>query len=76
MGYKLERYSRAELNKLSSPGSVIPALFWVIPLGNWNHADLDELWYYFTQRKSNLKTLGLLLAKDIFWENGENCIFL
>ena len=48
MGHRVETYSLAELNKLNPPGSVIPALFWVIPLGNWNWVDLDDLWNLFT----------------------------
>jgi len=75
MGHRVETYSLAELNKLNPPGSVIPALFWVIPLGNWNWFDLDDLWNLFTipyDAKFNFcKTLGLLLVKNRFHENDE-----
>ena len=73
MGYRINTYSITELNKLTSPGSVVPALFWAIPLGNWNYNDLDNLWRLFTDegfntknRYSFCKTLGLLLVKNNF----------
>jgi len=33
MGYPIKSYSRQELNKISSPGKVVPTLFWLIPIG-------------------------------------------
>ena len=42
MGYKIEAYSLAELNRISTPGKVVPALFWVIPVGQWDSYELDK----------------------------------
>jgi len=73
MGYRVNTYSITELNKLTAPGSVVPALFWAIPLGNWNYNDLEKLWSLFTEEGFNStnrypfsKTLGLFLVKNYF----------
>jgi len=74
MGLNIEAYTLAELNKLTSPSSVIPALFWVIPLGSWESNDLKKIWDIFTENnypnkfhgRSHCKSLGLLLVKDNF----------
>lgn len=70
MGHIVERTSFAELNKLTTLGSVVPALFWVIPLGEWYYKDLDNLWHLFTGDTSYCneyypfsKSLGLLLVE-------------
>lgn len=65
MGYKVETYSISELKKISKPGRVIPALFWMIPIGNWAYNDLENLWYHFTKNISRCKDLGLLLVKEL-----------
>lgn len=64
MGYKIEAYSLAELNRISTPGKVVPALFWVIPVGQWDSSELEELWYHFTRRPSICNELGLMLVKN------------
>ena len=64
MGYKIEAYSLAELNRISTPGKVVPALFWVIPVGQWDSSELEELWHHFTTRTSICNELGLMLVKD------------
>lgn len=64
MGYKIETYSLAELNRISTPGKVVPALFWVIPVGHWDSSELEELWYHFTRRSSLCNELGLMLVKN------------
>ena len=64
MGYKIETYSLAELNRISIPGKVVPALFWVIPVGQWDYSELEKLWHHFTRRESRCNQLGLMLVKN------------
>lgn len=64
MGYKIETYSLAELNRISTPGKVVPALFWVIPVGQWDSYKLEKLWHHFTKRESICNELGLMLVKN------------
>ena len=64
MGYKIETYSLAELNRISTPGKVVPALFWVIPVGQWDSYELEKLWHHFTRRESICNELGLMLVKN------------
>ena len=64
MGYKIETYSLAELNRISTPGKVVPALFWVIPVGQWDSYELEKLWHHFTRKKSKCNELGLMLVKN------------
>ena len=42
MGYKIETYSLNELNRISTPGKVVPALFWMIPIGQWESNVLEK----------------------------------
>ncbi len=70
MGYKVETYSLSELNRISTPGKVVPALFWMIPIGSWDPWELHQLWSHFTSEKSVCNELGLMLVKNIdFWES-------
>lgn len=70
MGYKVETYSLSELNRISTPGKVVPALFWMIPIGSWAPWELHQLWSHFTSEKSVCNELGLMLVKNIdFWES-------
>lgn len=64
MGYKIETYSLAELNRISTPGKVVPALFWVIPVGQWDSYELEKLWHHFTRMESICNELGLMLVKN------------
>jgi hypothetical protein len=64
MGYEIETYSLAELNRISTPGKVIPSLFWVIPVGQWDSFKLKKLWHQFTRWKSKCNELGLMLVKN------------
>ncbi|MDI1235077.1 MAG: hypothetical protein PSX81_12400 [bacterium] len=64
MGYKIETYSLAELNRISTPGKVVPALFWLIPVGQWDSHELERLWYHFTRENSKCNELGLMLVKN------------
>ena len=65
MGYKVKTYSISELKKISTPGRVIPALFWMIPIGKWDYNDLENLWFHFTKNSSRCKELGLLMVKEL-----------
>lgn len=64
MGYKIETYSLAELNRISTPGKVVPALFWLIPVGQWDYHELEQLWFQFTRSQSICNDLGLMLVKN------------
>lgn len=64
MGYKIETYSLAELNRISIPGKVVPALFWLIPVGQWDSYELTKLWHQFTSGRSICNELGLMLVKN------------
>lgn len=60
MGYELRNYSLSELSRVSVPGTVTPALFWVIPVGRWDW-DLSELKHWFTERDTLCHKYGILL---------------
>ncbi len=64
MGYRIETYSLSELSRISTPGKVVPALFWLIPVGNWEYSELERLWHHFTQRRGRCNEMGLMLVKD------------
>ena len=66
MGFKINTYSIEELNKISSPGKIVPVLFWLIPIGEWDNDEIRKLWDLFTGKKSQSKCakLGLMLIKD------------
>jgi hypothetical protein len=65
MGYKINTYSISELKRISTPGRVIPALFWMIPIGKWDYYDLENLWFHFTNNSSRCKELGLFIVKEL-----------
>lgn len=64
MGYKIETYSLDELNRISTPGKVVPTLFWLVPVGQWDSYELTQLWNQFTRKKSICNELGLMLVKN------------
>ncbi|MBK6566191.1 MAG: hypothetical protein IPG18_13565 [Saprospiraceae bacterium] len=64
MGYKIETYTLAELNRISTPGKVVPALFWLVPVGPWDSYELTQLWNQFTRKQSICNELGLMLVKN------------
>ncbi|MBK8518752.1 MAG: hypothetical protein IPL55_21455 [Saprospiraceae bacterium] len=72
MGYKIETYSLAELNRISTPGKVVPALFWLIPVGQWDSYNLERLWHHFTRESSRCNELGLMLVKNANTWNANN----
>lgn len=52
MGWHIDetrKYDLNELHRISLTG-VVPTLFWVLPLGNWNRDELNEWWSFFTDR--------------------------
>jgi hypothetical protein len=71
MGNKIETYSLTELNRISTPGKVVPALFWMIPIGEWDSYELEKLWNHFTSRKSRCNELGLMLVKNTNTRNND-----
>lgn len=66
MGYKIKTYTLTELKKIRTPGKVVPALFWLIPIGDWNGNELNNLWSHFTKNKSSCKEVGLMLVNEGF----------
>jgi hypothetical protein len=64
MGYRIETYSLSELNRISIHGKVVPALFWLVPVGHWDTGELEALWNHFTQTHSIQHDLGLMLVKN------------
>ena len=72
MGFKIETYSLSELNRISANNKVVPALFWLIPVGEWRPQKLENLWNHFTRGDQNslCQKLGLMLVKDNnYWVN-------
>ncbi|UAM97277.1 hypothetical protein K8354_13235 [Polaribacter litorisediminis] len=69
MGHRIKTYSLSELNKISTPGKVVPALFWLIPIGEWRSNELERLWHQFTKSKSTCNEMGLMLVNDTFASN-------
>lgn len=63
MGQRIHTYSLSELNKISTPGKVIPSLFWLIPIGEWDYNELSKFWTHFTKNRSICKEMGLMLVK-------------
>ena len=66
MGYKIKTYSLTELKKINTPGKVVPALFWLIPIGPWKSHELKKLWCHFTDIHSSCKEMGLMLVNEGF----------
>lgn len=64
MGYRVKEYSLNELNRIAVPGTVTPALFWVLPVGSWRPGELDRMWHHFVERPNICNDYGLLLVKD------------
>jgi len=74
MGQYIEEYSWEELGRIRVPGRSVPALFWALPVGEWEPAKLNEFWDYFvldrlllrkTVRQNSIcRKLGLLLVKN------------
>lgn len=65
MGFRVENYSLNELHRIAVPGAVAPSLFWALPVGDWNHGELDKVWRWFTESSSNCNDYGLLLVKEM-----------
>lgn len=74
MGYTIETYSLSELNRISAPNKVVPALFWLIPVGEWEANELRYLWNHFTRGDENslCQKLGLMLVKNDKYFNNED----
>lgn len=65
MGLRIDSYSLNELHRIAVPGSkAAPCLFWVLPIGNWKHYELDRYWQHFTEKNSFCRTYGLLLVNQ------------
>lgn len=67
MGYQVEEYSVSELSRIALPGRVIPALFWALPIGEWDPMALDKCWIKFTQSIGPINTctdFGPFLVKS------------
>ena len=47
MGQYIEEYSWEELGRIRVPGRSVPALFWALPVGEWEPAKLNEFCDYF-----------------------------
>ncbi len=71
MGYRIESYSLNELHRIAVPGAVAPSLFWMLPVGDWQPGELDEVWRWFTERPGEFYDFGLLLVKDMRRREGE-----
>jgi len=65
MGFRVDNYSLNELHRIAVPGAVAPCLFWVLPVGRWNHRELEDVWRWFTERPSQCNDYGLLLVKEM-----------
>lgn len=65
MGFRVKNYSLNELHRIAVPGAVAPSLFWALPVGDWNHGELDEVWRWFTERRNECNDFGLLLVKEM-----------
>lgn len=63
MGFKVESYSLNELHRIVVPGAVAPSLFWALPVGRWNHQEVEEVWRLFTDSLGVCNDYGLLLVK-------------
>ena len=64
MGYPIETYNRESLRKIAIPGHAVTTLFWVLPIGQWNRAELDPWWEHFTKKDGLCRRTGLLIAKS------------
>jgi len=73
MGYLVESYSLNELHRIAVPGAVAPSLFWALPVGDWHIGELDEVWRWFTERRSECNDYGLLLVKHTGRRESEGC---
>lgn len=65
MGYFVETYEREELHRLAVPGQRVSTLFWVLPLGAWEHSELQDWWSHFTSGNGVCHELGLLLVRNL-----------
>jgi hypothetical protein len=65
VGFRVESYSLGELSRISGPGAVAPSLFWTLPVGAWNSAELQGLWQWFTSDENVCHDYGLLLVRDL-----------
>ena len=72
MGFRVESYSLNELHRIAVPGAVAPSLFWALPVGDWNHGELEEVWRWFTEHRSDCNDYGLLLVKEMGRREGES----
>lgn len=73
MGHTIETYSLSELKKISSPGKVVPSIFWAIPVGRWEYNNIERLWEFFTSDRINYcNKYGLLLVKNIRERQGNS----
>ena len=55
MGQYIEEYSWEELGRIRIPGRSVPALFWALPVGEWEPTKLSEFWDYFVLDRLSLK---------------------
>lgn len=65
MGFRVDNYSLNELHRIAVPGAVAPSLFWALPIGRWNHGELEDVWRWFTEHPSECNDYGLLLVKEM-----------
>ena len=65
MGFRVDNYSLSELHRIAVPGAVAPSLFWALPVGRWNHGELEDVWRWFTEHPSECNDYGLLLVKEM-----------
>lgn len=73
MGFRLSRFSLSELQRISIPGTVTPALFWVLPIGGWDERNIERWWHYFTRASNTCADLGLLLVEHpLGWRDGSD----
>ncbi len=65
MGHQVESYSLNELHRIAVPGAVAPSLFWALPVGRWDHWELERVWRWFTEHPGDCNDYGLLLVKEM-----------
>lgn len=80
MGLRIKGYSLKELHRISLPGTVVPSLFWMLPVGRWEagrveqgrweNGQLDPIWHLFKHEPGTCHDVGLFLAKDDFDQHG------
>jgi len=52
MGQYIEEYSWEELGRIRVSGRSVPALFWALPVGEWEPAKLNEFLNCFILEQS------------------------